>query len=94
MPLSWSRATASVISWRSASGHAVHRRRARWISGRIARALHPDADIRIENFRDTRLPENRIDAVIGNVPFADVKLDYAGRRLALDDTSSPSPSMP
>ncbi|HVX15389.1 MAG TPA: hypothetical protein VHC22_29640 [Pirellulales bacterium] len=55
------------------------------ISGRIARARHPDADIRIENFRDTKLPENRIDAVIGNVPFADVKLDYAGRKLALHD---------
>ena len=27
------------------------------ISGRIARALHPAADIRIENFRDTKLPE-------------------------------------
>ncbi len=27
------------------------------ISGRIARALHPGQDIRIENFRDTRLPE-------------------------------------
>ena len=26
------------------------------ISGRIARALHPGQDIRIENFRDTRLP--------------------------------------
>jgi hypothetical protein len=32
------------------------------ISGRIARALHPSHDIRIENFRDTRLPEDRIDA--------------------------------
>jgi adenine-specific DNA methylase len=53
------------------------------ISGRIARALHPDADIRIENFRDTRLPE--IDAVIGNVPFADVKLDYHGQKLSLHD---------
>src|SRR3974377_1489496 len=39
------------------------------ISGRIARALHPSQDIRIENFRDTCLPENRIDAVVGNVPF-------------------------
>ncbi len=55
------------------------------ISGRIARALHPGQDIRIENFRDTRLPENRIDAVIGNVPFADVKLDYHGQKLALHD---------
>jgi len=35
------------------------------ISDRIARAVHPEADIRIENFRDTRLPEHRIDAVIG-----------------------------
>ena len=55
------------------------------LSGRIARALYPAHDIRIENFRDTRLPEDRIDAVIGNVPFADVKLDYHGKRLALHD---------
>jgi hypothetical protein len=55
------------------------------ISGRIARALHPSQDIRIENFRDTRLPEGKLDAVIGNVPFADVKLDYNGTRLSLHD---------
>ena len=55
------------------------------ISGRIAKALHPGHDIRIENFRDTKLPEDRIDAVVGNVPFADVKLDYRGQRLSLHD---------
>ncbi len=55
------------------------------ISGRIARAIHPEHDIRIENFRDTKLPESGIDAVIGNVPFADVKLDFHGHRLALHD---------
>ena len=55
------------------------------ISGRIAKAIHPDHDIRIENFRDTRLPEDRIDAVVGNVPFADLKLDYQGQKLALHD---------
>jgi N12 class adenine-specific DNA methylase len=55
------------------------------ISGRIAKALHPDQDIRIENFRDTRLPEDRIDAVVGNVPFADLKLDYHGQKLSLHD---------
>ena len=55
------------------------------ISGRIAKALHPGQDIRIENFRDTRLPEGRIDAVVGNVPFADVKLDYQGQKLSLHD---------
>jgi N12 class adenine-specific DNA methylase len=55
------------------------------ISGRIARAMHPNHDIRIENFRDTKLPDNSLDAVIGNVPFADLKLDYRGQRLALHD---------
>ena len=53
------------------------------ISGRIARARHPDQDVRIENFADTKLPE--LDAVIGNVPFADVRLDYHGQTFALHD---------
>src|SRR5262249_5371038 len=55
------------------------------ISGRIARALHPAHDIRIENFRDSKLPEGRVDAAIGNVPFADLKLDYRGQKLSLHD---------
>jgi N12 class adenine-specific DNA methylase len=55
------------------------------ISGRIARALHPGQDIRIEGFQDTKLPDGRIDAVIGNVPFADLKLDYQGQKLSLHD---------
>jgi N12 class adenine-specific DNA methylase len=55
------------------------------ISGRISRALHPGQDIRIENFRDSRLPQDGIDAVIGNVPFADLKLDHRGRKYSLHD---------
>jgi hypothetical protein len=55
------------------------------ISGRIAKAIHPGQDIRIENFRDSKLPEGKIDAVIGNVPFADLKLDYQGQKLSLHD---------
>jgi hypothetical protein len=55
------------------------------ISGRIARALYPAHDIRLEHFRDTCLPQGRIDAVLGNVPFADAKLAYQGDRLALHD---------
>ncbi|MCE9567409.1 MAG: hypothetical protein K8U57_35865 [Planctomycetes bacterium] len=53
------------------------------ISGRIAKALHPEADIRIENFTDTKLPQ--LDAVIGNVPFADVKLEHNGQKFSLHD---------
>jgi N12 class adenine-specific DNA methylase len=55
------------------------------VSGRIAKAIHPEHDIRIENFRDTKLPEGRIDAAVGNVPFADLKLDYHGQKLSLHD---------
>src|SRR5439155_25428557 len=51
----------------------------------IATVLHPDQELRTENFRDARLPEDRIDAVIANVPFADVKLDYRGQKLSLHD---------
>jgi N12 class adenine-specific DNA methylase len=53
------------------------------ITGRIARALHPSHDIRIENFRDTKLPP--LDGVIGNVPFADIKLEWKGERYSLHD---------
>ncbi|OWK35498.1 putative DNA methylase [Fimbriiglobus ruber] len=53
------------------------------ISGRIARARNPGQDIRIQDFQKTRLPE--LDAVIGNVPFADIRLDYHGQKLALHD---------
>src|SRR5262249_16377260 len=55
------------------------------LSGRIAQLLPPGHDIRIQHFRYTHLPEDRIDAVMGNVPFADLRLDYHGMRLALHD---------
>ena len=55
------------------------------ISGRIAQALHPHHDIRIENFRETKLPMGKLDAVIGNVPFANIKLDHNGNRFSLHD---------
>ena len=55
------------------------------LSGRIAKALHPDHDIRIESFADTRLADGSLDAVIGNPPFANIRLDYRGIRLPLHD---------
>ena len=53
------------------------------ISGRIAKVLHPEADIRIEDFQKTRLPP--LDAVIGNVPFADIPFPHNGHRFSLHD---------
>jgi N12 class adenine-specific DNA methylase len=55
------------------------------LSGRIARALFPQHEIRIEGFQETRLPERGIDAVIGNPPFADVRMEHNGTRFALHD---------
>lgn len=40
------------------------------LSASIAKALHPDADIRAAGLQDTHLPDEAFDAVIGNVPFA------------------------
>jgi hypothetical protein len=53
------------------------------VSGRIAGALYPGHDIRIENFRDTRPPA--VEAVIGNVPFADIGYDHGPHRFSLHD---------
>ena len=56
------------------------------VSGRIARALYaPQHDIRIEDFQDTILPDNSIDAAIGNPPFGDVKLPYWDTALSLHE---------
>ena len=63
--------------------HALHRRRAGFHLRPHRPALHPGQDVRIENFRDTKLPP--LDAVIGNVPFADVKLEHHGERFSLHD---------
>jgi len=53
------------------------------ISGRIARALHPEADIRIEGFQESRIAP--VDAVIGNPPFGDVDIKYAGEKRPIHD---------
>ncbi|WP_280404557.1 helicase-related protein [Nocardia brasiliensis] len=43
-------------------------------TARIAQALYPHADIRVESFADTRLAEGHFDAAIGNVPFSSARL--------------------
>ncbi len=62
------------------------------LSGRIARALQPDADIRIEDFARTKLPP--LDGVIGNVPFADIPFPHNGERFSLPTGLSAKPLTP
>lgn len=45
------------------------------LTGRIAKQLYPDADIQIKGFEKTRFENDSFDAVVGNVPFGDYKVD-------------------
>lgn len=45
------------------------------LSGRIAKQLYPNAMIQITGFEKTNYPDNFFDAVIGNVPFGDYKVN-------------------
>ncbi len=45
------------------------------LSGRIAKQLYPNASIQITGFEKTNYPDNFFDAVIGNVPFGDYKVN-------------------
>ncbi|KKK84656.1 hypothetical protein LCGC14_2781160, partial [marine sediment metagenome] len=43
------------------------------LTGRIAAKLYPNADIRVEGFEKSKLPDNFYDAAVSNVPFANVR---------------------
>ena len=45
------------------------------ISGRIAKQLYQKADIRVEGYEKTDLPDSFFDVAIGNVPFGDFKVN-------------------
>ncbi len=58
------------------------------LSGRIAKQLYQKADIAIEGFEDTKLPDNHFDVVLGNVPFGEFKVDdsrYNARKFLIHD---------
>lgn len=44
------------------------------ISGRIAKALYPNANVNISGFEDMIYPDNTFDVAVGNIPFGDFKL--------------------
>lgn len=45
------------------------------LTGRIAKQLYLDADIQIKGFEKTKFENDSFDAVVGNVPFGDYKVD-------------------
>lgn len=58
------------------------------ISGQIAKALYPNANIKIQGYQDTNIPNNSIDVAVGNVPFGDYRVfdkGYNKHRLMIHD---------
>ena len=48
------------------------------ITGRIAKAIYPDAEINVQGFEDTRYLNNSFDLAVGNVPFGDYRVNDKG----------------
>ena len=58
------------------------------MSGNIAKALYPTANIKLQGYENTKIPDNSIDVAVGNVPFGDIKLfdtDYYKHKLLIHD---------
>ena len=53
------------------------------LSGRIAQALYPDADIAIQGFEQNRFQNGGFDVAVGNVPFGEL-----GFRDTVHDTTN------
>ena len=45
------------------------------LTGRIAKQLYQKANIAVQGFEDTKLPDDHFDVVLGNVPFGDFKVN-------------------
>ena len=45
------------------------------LTGRIAGQLYQKANIAVQGFEETKLPDDHFDVVIGNVPFGDFKVN-------------------
>lgn len=58
------------------------------LTGAIAKQLYQKANIAVEGFEDTKLPDNHFDVVLGNVPFGEFKVDdsrYNAQKFLIHD---------
>ena len=58
------------------------------LTGRIAKQLYQKANIAIEGFEETKLPDDHFDVVIGNVPFGDIRVNdsrYNAQKFLIHD---------
>ena len=58
------------------------------LTGKIAKQLYQKADIAIEGFEQTKLPDDHFDVVIGNVPFGEIRMNdsrYNAQKFLIHD---------
>ena len=58
------------------------------LTGRIAKQLYQKANIAIEGFEKTNLPDDHFDVVIGNVPFGEIRVNdsrYNAQKFLIHD---------
>ena len=58
------------------------------LTGRIAKQLYQKANIAIEGFEKTNLPDDQFDVVIGNVPFGEIRVNdsrYNAQKFLIHD---------
>lgn len=58
------------------------------LTGRIAKQLYQKANIAIEGFEKTNLPDDHFDVVLGNVPFGEIRVNdsrYNAQKILIHD---------
>ena len=58
------------------------------LTGKIAKQLYQKANITVQGFEETKLPDDHFDVVIGNVPFGDFKVNdsrYNAQKFLIHD---------
>ena len=58
------------------------------LTGRLAKQLYPKANIAIEGFEKTNLPDDHFDIVLGNVPFGEIRVNdsrYNAQKFLIHD---------
>ena len=72
----------------SMAGSKLHGVEIDELTGRIAGQLYQKANIAVQGFEETKLPDDHFDVVIGNVPFGDFKVNdsrYNAQKFLIHD---------
>ena len=72
----------------SMAGSKLHGVEIDELTGRIAKQLYQKANIAVQGFEQTKLPDDHFDVIIGNVPFGDFKVNdsrYNAQKFLIHD---------